>query len=148
MARTLAKNLGRAGYEVEHAPHGEAALARLGTVNFDVVLTDLKMPVMDGMDLLRAMHERGDSTTGPTNLETRYVLEDVPFGLVSTEKLGRLVGAPAVLHESGTNLMSAIYGRDFRAENDLLPEIGFDRLSFEELKSLCREGYPPARTSA
>ena len=58
MARTLAKNLERAGYEVEHAPHGEAALARLGSVNFDVVLTDLKMPVMDGMDLLRAMHER------------------------------------------------------------------------------------------
>ncbi len=58
MARTLAKNLERAGYEVEHAPHGEAALARLATVTFDVVLTDLKMPVMDGMELLRAMHER------------------------------------------------------------------------------------------
>ena len=58
MARTLAKNLERAGYEVEHAPHGEAALARLASVTFDVVLTDLKMPVMDGMDLLRAMHER------------------------------------------------------------------------------------------
>jgi DNA-binding NtrC family response regulator len=59
MARTLAKNLERAGYEVEHAPHGEAALARLTSVTFDIVLTDLKMPVMDGMDLLRAMHERG-----------------------------------------------------------------------------------------
>ncbi|HEY1417169.1 MAG TPA: response regulator, partial [Myxococcaceae bacterium] len=39
MARTLAKNLERAGYQVEHAPHGEAALARLESVNFDVVLT-------------------------------------------------------------------------------------------------------------
>jgi len=58
MARTLAKNLERAGYLVEHAPHGEAALARLASVTFDVVLTDLKMPVMDGMELLRAMHER------------------------------------------------------------------------------------------
>src|SRR5947199_165535 len=58
MARTLAKNLGRAGHAVEHAPHGEAALARLGEASFDVVLTDLKMPVMDGMALLRAMHER------------------------------------------------------------------------------------------
>jgi DNA-binding NtrC family response regulator len=59
MARTLAKNLERAGHRVEHAPHGEAALARLGEASFDVVLTDLKMPVMDGMELLRAMHERG-----------------------------------------------------------------------------------------
>jgi len=59
MARTLAKNLERAGHAVEHAPHGEAALARLGEASFDVVLTDLKMPVMDGMALMRAMHERG-----------------------------------------------------------------------------------------
>jgi DNA-binding NtrC family response regulator len=59
MARTLAKNLERAGHAVEHAPHGEAALARLGAASFDVVLTDLKMPVMDGMALLHAMHERG-----------------------------------------------------------------------------------------
>src|SRR5947207_492013 len=58
MARTLAKNLERAGHAVEHAPHGEAALARLAEASFDVVLTDLKMPVMDGMALLRAMHER------------------------------------------------------------------------------------------
>src|SRR5262249_38157583 len=58
MARTLAKNLARAGHAVEHAPHGEAALARLAAERFDVVLTDLKMPVMDGMALLRAMHER------------------------------------------------------------------------------------------
>jgi DNA-binding NtrC family response regulator len=59
MARTLAKNLERAGHAVEHAPHGEAALARLAAASFDVVLTDLKMPVMDGMALVHAMHERG-----------------------------------------------------------------------------------------
>jgi DNA-binding NtrC family response regulator len=59
MARTLAKNLERAGHEVEHAPHGEAALARLGEATFDVVVTDLKMPVMDGRQLLHAMHQRG-----------------------------------------------------------------------------------------
>src|SRR5437870_922612 len=58
MARTLAKNLERAGHDVEHAPHGEAALARLAETSSDVVLTDLKMPVMDGMQLLRAMHEQ------------------------------------------------------------------------------------------
>src|SRR5882672_7346084 len=59
MARTLAKNLERAGHAVEHAPHGEAALIRLRERRFDIVLTDLKMPVMDGMQLLRALHERG-----------------------------------------------------------------------------------------
>src|SRR5262245_21713449 len=58
MARTLAKNLERAGHEVEHSANGQLALARLEEAPFDVVLTDLKMPVMDGMALMRALHER------------------------------------------------------------------------------------------
>src|SRR5215813_14700224 len=58
MARTLTKNLERAGHSVEHAPHGEAAITRLEQRPFDMVVTDLKMPVMDGMQLLRALHER------------------------------------------------------------------------------------------
>ena len=58
MARTLAKNLERAGHTVAHVPNGEAALSRLADETFDVVLTDMKMPVLDGMGLLRAMHDR------------------------------------------------------------------------------------------
>jgi DNA-binding NtrC family response regulator len=75
MARTLRKNLERGGYSVEHAPNGEAALARLGEAPFDVIITDLKMPVMDGMALLRALHDRGETAatvvlTGYGTIET------------------------------------------------------------------------------
>src|SRR5262245_51958743 len=61
MARTLAKNLERAGHHVVHAPNGAEALAHLASEAFDLVLTDLKMPIMDGMALLRALHERGNA---------------------------------------------------------------------------------------
>src|SRR5258706_1571850 len=63
MARTLAKNLERAGHTVSHAANGEAALGVLANESFDVILTDLKMPVLDGMGLLRALHERGIATS-------------------------------------------------------------------------------------
>jgi DNA-binding NtrC family response regulator len=62
MARTLAKNLERAGHTVSHAANGEAALGVLANESFDVILTDLKMPVLDGMGLLRALHERSIGT--------------------------------------------------------------------------------------
>jgi DNA-binding NtrC family response regulator len=61
MAKTQAKILQRKGYQVDTASNGREALRLLDRTVFDVVITDLKMPVMDGMQLLRAMNakERG-----------------------------------------------------------------------------------------
>ncbi|MEW6296160.1 MAG: sigma-54 dependent transcriptional regulator [Thermodesulfobacteriota bacterium] len=61
MAKMQAKILQRKGYAVETACNGREALRLLDQSAFDVVITDLKMPVMDGMQLLRAMNakERG-----------------------------------------------------------------------------------------
>ena len=92
-------------------------------------------------EMSRALHERGEATFGPTSLDTRYVTEDVPFGLVPSALLGRLVGAPATLHESGTAILSALYGRDFRGDNDLLPALGIENMSVEALRALCRDGW-------
>jgi two-component system, NtrC family, response regulator AtoC len=59
MARTLAKILERKGYEVATAQNGQEALARLAEDGFQVVVTDLNMPVMDGMQLLRRLQGEG-----------------------------------------------------------------------------------------
>ena len=45
------------GHAVETAPDGARALARLGAERFDVVLSDVHMPGMDGMSLYRAVAE-------------------------------------------------------------------------------------------
>jgi excisionase family DNA binding protein len=42
-----------AGYKVEAVPDGLAALARLRAASFDLVVTDLKMPGMGGLELTR-----------------------------------------------------------------------------------------------
>jgi DNA-binding NtrC family response regulator len=54
----IQKELQRLGYRVDVAPDGEAALRRLEEVNVDVLLCDINMPRMDGMELLRRVHER------------------------------------------------------------------------------------------
>ncbi|MBN2209747.1 MAG: response regulator [Candidatus Coatesbacteria bacterium] len=52
----LRENLVRAltigGYDVKDAPNGLSAVEMLGAESFDVVVTDIKMPGMDGLSLL------------------------------------------------------------------------------------------------
>jgi len=54
----LKKEVQRLGYRVHAAPDGEAALRKLEESNVDVMLCDINMPRMDGMELLRRVHER------------------------------------------------------------------------------------------
>jgi len=51
----LAEFLGMEGYLVRTAEDGSSALAELGRSHYDLVISDLKMPKMGGMELLEAM---------------------------------------------------------------------------------------------
>lgn len=51
----LAELLGRRGYETHYVESAAAALERLRDHEFDIILTDLRMPEMSGEDLWRAL---------------------------------------------------------------------------------------------
>ncbi len=70
MARTLAKILERKGYDVATTANGEEALGELAAGPFDVVVTDLNMPVMDGMQLLRRLQGDPPPAVGERRLLT------------------------------------------------------------------------------
>jgi two-component system, NtrC family, response regulator AtoC len=53
LRRVLSAQLARDGYDVHTAEDGEQALEILGEHHIDLVITDLKMPKLDGMELLR-----------------------------------------------------------------------------------------------
>jgi two-component system, NtrC family, response regulator AtoC len=54
---SMAEHLRGEGYRVVEAEDGEVALERLSTEAPDLVITDLKMPRLDGMELLRRIRE-------------------------------------------------------------------------------------------
>ena len=54
MRELLAIVLKREGYDVLLAENGHAALAALNRGNIDLIISDIKMPDMSGVDVLRA----------------------------------------------------------------------------------------------
>ena len=50
------------GCDTEEADTGENALSLLGRRSYDVVLLDLRLPGIDGSEVLRTLRERGDTT--------------------------------------------------------------------------------------
>ncbi len=71
-----------------------------------------------------SLASRDGDPNGPATLDSRYVTEDVPFGLWPTVCLAGMAGVAAPLHTAGVDVFSALYGRDFRAENNILPALG------------------------
>lgn len=55
LRKSVVQYLTKRGCEVLDAPSGELAISIISTVCVDIVLTDLKMPKMDGIDLLRSI---------------------------------------------------------------------------------------------
>ena len=51
----LSRRLQRQGYTVEQARHGSEALDRIASEDFDLILLDIMMPVMDGFEVLARM---------------------------------------------------------------------------------------------
>ncbi|HZU99299.1 MAG TPA: sigma-54 dependent transcriptional regulator [Planctomycetota bacterium] len=58
----LLEALAGAGHEVEGVEDGTRALAKVAEKTYDLVVTDLKMPGVDGIELLRSVRERAPQT--------------------------------------------------------------------------------------
>ena len=94
--RALLENLGIAvAFEVDD---GAALLAQLAQTPVDVVLSDIRMPGMDGISMLRRLRERGDAT--PALLLTTFDDDDLPLRAAEAGAQGFLLkdAAPEDLH--------------------------------------------------
>lgn len=62
VCRTLQVIMEDEGYEVTTAQDGRTALAQFETAEFDVVLSDIRMATMDGVEVLKRIKERRPET--------------------------------------------------------------------------------------
>jgi two-component system, OmpR family, response regulator len=84
----LSKVLRRRGFEVETASDGMTAIVRIAKERFDVVVLDVKMPGMDGMQVLAEIKR--------LEIDTRVILLTGHLS-ISDEETGLKEGAFAYL---------------------------------------------------
>src|SRR6266851_5650627 len=58
LRQAIAEQLTDRGYQVEQADSGEAAVARLSDFAFDIIITDLRLPGLDGSTVLESALEQ------------------------------------------------------------------------------------------
>ncbi len=91
-------------------------------------------------EIADAIHARYRGPAGPTTLDHRYILEDMPYGLVFYEALARLTGVATPVMGAAITFASAAYGTDFRTENPIIAELNLDRIDAPELLARCAAG--------
>ncbi|MBL4612305.1 MAG: response regulator [Emcibacter sp.] len=65
MRDMVAFTLKNAGFEVVEAENGQLGLDKINGSSFDVIITDINMPVMDGITFTREARKRPEVKTTP-----------------------------------------------------------------------------------
>jgi class 3 adenylate cyclase len=103
----LSRRLGGRGFAVEVAEDGERGLARIEGQTFDLVLLDVMMPGLSGIDVLRRVRERWPASDLPVIMVTaRDTTEDVveALGLGANDYVTKPLDFPVVLARVETQL--------------------------------------------
>lgn len=118
--QVLAANLIKEGYAVEDVGSGEEAMDRLSEGDIDIVISDIKMPGMSGIDVMRKAQETG--------IESTFLLMTA-FASVDTAIEAMKLGAfdymikPVRTEEMLHQLQQITDLRGLRSENRLLRSI-------------------------
>ncbi|MCW5669016.1 MAG: NAD/NADP octopine/nopaline dehydrogenase family protein [Hydrogenophaga sp.] len=71
-------------------------------------------------DIAAELHDKRGGPPGPTDIRTRFLSEDIPYGLVFTIALSHVAQIPTPATEATAAMASLVAGEDFAAANDLI----------------------------
>ena len=130
MRGMLAETLAGEGYDVDTAADAKSGISRAREKKFDVVLTDLKLPEMDGIGVLSQLKETDPDLA---------VIVMTAFGTIETAveamKLGAVdfIAKPFDTDRLAVIIKKALESRRLIAENALLREELDQSLGFSEI---------------
>ena len=93
-------------------------------------------------DLYKAIH--GDisltSISGPHDINSRYLTEDAPYGLVPWSHIGRLVGIETPYIDAIVNIYNVIHERNWWKEGRNIQDLGLEGMSISAIKEYLYSG--------
>ena len=92
MRRLMAMLLHNLGLQVTEAENGAQAIQFADAERFDLVITDLEMPLKDGLDLCRSIRQSALNPFTPVMIVTGNVDEDI-------KDSAKAAGATGILHK-------------------------------------------------
>jgi EAL domain-containing protein (putative c-di-GMP-specific phosphodiesterase class I) len=136
-ARSCARLLGGWGYEVETALEGERAVQRAQERRFDVILSDINVPDMSGLQILRAIrrHDRDVPvvlmTGGPALESAREAVECGALSYlikpISTGQLRDIVERAVHVHEVARRERQILVSTEHQQREVEVLQASFDR---------------------
>ena len=118
------------GYEVFAAPDGSAAFKIAEKEQIDVAIIDLVMPKMDGMELIKKLHQKDPAIA---------IIVVTGYGTISSAVEAIKAGAyhyltkPFDLNDLSAIVERALEHHDLKAENTLLKDQLRDKYQFENM---------------
>src|SRR5262252_7720361 len=129
LRQAIAEQLTDHGYLVEQAESGEAAVARLADFAFDIIITDLRLPGIDGSSVVEAAVERYPDIIAI--VVTGY--GTVKDAVAALKRGARdFVSKPFQIDELLHSLESALEQRRLRSENAYLRAQLDERYRFQQ----------------
>ncbi len=93
-------------------------------------------------DLYKAIH--GDisltSISGPHDIQSRYLTEDAPYGLVPWSHIGRLAGVKTTYIDAIVNIYNIIHERNWWEKGRNMNDLGLDGMNIPEIKHYLGSG--------
>lgn len=121
---TINKSLKKSGYEVESAFDGIDAMEMIEIESYDLIILDLNLPHMDGMEILKNLRKK-DEETKVLILSARSQIKDKVEGLDAGAN--DFLQKPFHLDELKARVRS-LTRRNFIQKNS---EISFDKIEFD-----------------
>jgi len=114
--RSIAAYLGRLGHEVHEATNGEVAIRLASERRFDLVITDVNMPKMDGIEVINAL--RRAESTAPVIVMSGGGIYPKELLLGSARALGAVstLAKPFELEQLRMAVETALAGADPRTD--------------------------------